>query len=103
MNADLAQAARDAIEAHGGLCTYQCGDVTATITAVIRQGVQVENEIGQATRINTVRVMVQDTANLKKGATFHDSSSDITYGYMTTLQDNGITRLVQVSVVNVEI
>jgi len=103
MHADLAQAARDAIDAQGGPCTYQCGNVTASITAVIRQGVQIENEIGQATRVNTVRAMVQDTANLKKGATFQDLESGITYGYMTTLLDNGITRLMQVSVMNAEV
>lgn len=103
MHDDMIQGARDAIDARGSLCQYKAGAVDAEVVAVISHGVQIMDSVGQAARVNTIRVMVSDTPGLKKGAAFTHLETGTIYKYMTTLADDGVTRLLQVSKVNAEV
>jgi len=103
MRDEYIQAARDALEAQGGLVTYTSGQVTAEFYAVIRPGVQMFDEAGQALRVTALRAITDDMVNLKPGATFVDQETELRYEFLKTLENDGITRQISVGRLSAEV
>ncbi|HBX36223.1 MAG TPA: hypothetical protein DEG76_02490 [Pseudohongiella sp.] len=94
------QAARDALELHGGLVTFTVGEYSADITAVIRPDVEVMVEYGQVIVTTTLRAISDDLPGLRTGALFLDKATGQHYEFLQTLKNDSITRLISIGKTN---